>query len=301
MENLELNSYLKAGEIAKKVKEFAQNLIKPGMKLIDIAEAIDAKILELGGEPGFPVNLGINEIAAHFTPVVGDKSIAEGILKVDIGVAVDGFIGDTAFSLDLTEDGRFVDIMNLNEEILKNVSEIIRPGMEVRDVGEVVQDTLEKWNNDNDSSFSVIKSLSGHVLGKNVIHAGINISNYRNNNRASLNNAGFAIEPFVTMGAGDIYEGKGGGIYALQSYENVRDKDAREVLKFIKENYKTRPFCARWLEKAGFKKLKFVLGVLIKQGILREYAILIEKSKAPVSQFENTFVVADDKVFCTTE
>lgn len=319
MEKDEIESYVKAGEIVKEVKKFARDLIRPEMKLIEIAEAIDSKIEELGGEPAFPVNLSLNEIAAHFTPAKNDEVIAEGILKVDIGVAVDGFIADTAFSVDLTSDKRFSSaargipskegtkvpassgMIELNEKILENVTEIVNPGMEVREVGDVAQDTLEKWNKENDSRFAIIKSLSGHALDKDRIHAGLTISNYRNDNREELDDMAFAIEPFVTTGVGDIYEGNPGGIYVLQSDEPVRDRDAREVLKFIKEKYKTRPFCMRWLEKQNFSKLKFVMSTLVKQGVLHEYPLLIEKSKAPVSQAENTFVISDGKVLKTTE
>jgi len=299
MEKSEIESYVKAGRIAKEVKEFAKELVKPGTKLIDIAEAIDAKIEELGGEPAFPVNLSLNEIAAHFTPAKGDEIVAEGILKVDLGVAVDGYIADTAFSIDLTEDNQFKEMIKLNEKILENITTIVKPEMEVREIGNMAQDTLEKWNEKNDSQFAIIKSLSGHALAQDKIHAGITISNYRNENQTKLEGA-FAIEPFVTTGVGDIYEGNPGGIYVLQSDRPVRDRDAREVLKFIKEKYKTRPFCLRWLAKENFGKLKFVISILVKQGVLHEYPLLIEKSKAPVSQIENTFVISDREVICTT-
>jgi methionyl aminopeptidase len=296
MEKAEIDAYVKAGEIAKEVKVFARELIRPGMKLIDIAEGIDAKILELGGEFAFPVNLGLNEIAAHFTPAVGCEEVAEGILKVDLGVAVDGFIADTAFSVDLSEDGKFEEMIEFNEEILARASEVVKVGMEVRDVGEAVWRVMDNVGDE----FAVIKSLSGHSLAQDTIHAGLNISNYQNENKLVLDDIAFAVEPFVTSGVGDIFEGKGGGIYVLQSERNARDRDARKILEFIRENYGSRPFCARWLVKEGFGKLRFVLTTLVKQGILHEHAILIEKSRAPVSQIENTFVVANGKVICTT-
>jgi len=307
MEKQEIESYVKAGEIAKEIKKFTRILIKSGAKLIDIAEAIDAKIFELGGEPAFPVNLSLNEIAAHYTPTPKDETIAEGILKVDLGVAVDGYIADTAFSVDLTEDGEFKEMMELNEKILANVTGKIKAGIEVREVGEICQTTLEKWNDENESNFSIIKNLSGHSLGQNDIHAGLTISNYKNENKNVLNGA-FAIEPFVTTGVGEIYEGQPGGIYVLQSDAPIRDRDARNVVKFIKENFLTLPFCLRWLvgnsklsDKFSESKLRFILSILIKQGILYEYPMLIEKSKKPVSQFENTFVIADGEVRCTTK
>ena len=311
MEKSEIESYVKAGEISKKVKDFAREIIKPRVKLIDVAEAVDAKIFELGGKPAFPVNLSMDEIAAHWTPAPGDETVAEGILKFDVGIAVDGYIADTAFSIDLTEGNEFKDMLKLNEKILGNVMNEIRVGMEVREIGDICQRTLKKWNDENDSNFSIIKNLSGHSLGQNNIHAGLTISNYRNENKNILDGA-FAIEPFVTTGVGEIYEGRPGGIYVLQSDTPVRDRDARVVLKFIKEKFVTRPFCLRWLSRAVSSgqlvadskltdsKLKFILSMLIRQGILYEYPMLIEKSKAPVSQFENTFVITNEKVLCTT-
>ncbi len=295
MDKAEFEKYVKAGEIAKQVKVFAREMTRAGMKLIDIAEAIDVKILELGGSPAFPVGLGVNEVAAHFTPTAGCVEVAEGVLKIDIGVCVDGFIGDTSISLDLTEDKRFGEMIALNEEVLAGASEVVRSGMEVRDVGEACQGVMDKSSGD----YAIIRSLSGHALGKNDVHAGLTISNYRNENKTKLDGA-FAIEPFVTSGVGDVMEGKGGGFYVVKNDMKVRDRDARKVLEFVKEEYKGRPFCERWLVKAGFERLKFVLGMLVKQGVLYEYPILVEKSRAPVSQVENTFVIFGDEVVCTT-
>ncbi|MCD4771089.1 type II methionyl aminopeptidase [archaeon] len=297
MEKSEIDSYKKAGAIAKQIKTFTKDLIKPKMKLLDIAEAIDSKILELGGEFAFPVNLSMNEIAAHYTPASGDETLAEGILKVDVGVAIDGFIADTALSIDLTENKEFKEMIELNQKLLENISKIIKVGMEVQNVGESCQKTLEEWDKEK---FSIIKSLSGHSLAQNTIHAGLTISNYKNTNKKVLDEIAFAIEPFVTTGVGDIYEGEPGGIYILKNDGQTRDRDARKVLEFVREEYGTRPFCARWLAKEGFDKLKFVLKILVKQGILYEYPMLIEKSRKPVSQFENTFVLANGEVVCTT-
>ncbi len=300
MESGEIESYVKAGKIAKEVREFSRNLIKPGMKLIEIAEAIDDKILELGGKFAFPVNLSLNEIAAHYTPESCDDSIAEGLIKVDLGVAVDGYIADCAFSLDLTEDKRFKNLISANERILSEVREIISSGMKVSSVGEKAQEVLGEINENEENNFSLIKSLSGHSLDKNKIHAGITISNYKNENNTKLNDMAFAIEPFLTTGSGEIYEGKMGGIYMLEKDRAVRDPKARKLLSFIRENYATRPFCTRWLEKEGFEHSNMVLDILVKQGILHNFPVLVEKTKAPVSQAEDTFIIYGDDIRITT-
>ena len=59
MNQQEINNLIKAGSIAKQVKQFAREIIKPKIPLIEIANKIDEKILELGGKPTFPVNLSM--------------------------------------------------------------------------------------------------------------------------------------------------------------------------------------------------------------------------------------------------
>jgi len=301
MNEQEYNSYIKAGQIAKQVKDFAKELIKPGMKLIDIATAIDNKIYELGGQTAFPCGLSIDEIAAHYTPVPGDERTAEGLLCIDIGVSFDGYIADTAFTLDLTENNIHKDNIELNKKILDHISEITKPNMKVCDVGNSATDTLEKWNKENNSKFSIIKGLCGHKLGHHLIHAGITIPNTRNDNQTKINDMAIAIEPFVTTGSGEIYEGKPGGILILKGEGKLRDKYSREVLDYIKKNYGTRPFCRRFLEGKNLKNLGFSLSSMEKQGIIYHYPELIERTKKPVSQFENTFIITKERVIISTE
>ena len=296
----EIESYRKAGEIGKKIKDFVPTILKKGMKLFDLAELIEDKIRELGGQPAFPVNLSKDEIAAHYTPKPGAEDIVDGLLKIDMGVCVNGYIADFAICFDFTEDKEHKEMIELNKEILSTITENIDQGLVISTVGNTAEAVLEEYNDEHGTSFNLIHELCGHGLGKDVIHTGLIIPNYKNNKNIQVQ-GGFAIEPFVTMGIGRIYEGGGGGIYHLTGNENaVRDRDARQIFEFIKENYKTRPFCARWLVKEGFNKVNFAFRLLEKQGIIREYPLLIEKTKKPVSQVENTFIIFNDVVECTT-
>ncbi len=297
MDEYEFECYKKSGEIVIKTKEFIRGFVKKGMKLFDLAEAIENKIKELGGEVAFPVNLSIDEIAAHYTPVVGDENVVSGLLKVDFGVCVDGFICDNAICFDFSDDNRFEEMIELNKKILKEVGDGLIFGSKIKDVGEIASSCLNKFNVENDSSYTLVNSLCGHGLGKDLIHTGLVIPNYKNNNSNELSGA-FAVEPFVTMGSGEIYEGVPGGIYRLNSDSLVRDRDARNILEFIKENYKSRPFCARWLFNKGFEKINFCLRILEKQGVLYQYPVLVERTKSVVSQVENSFVVFDKKIWC---
>src|SRR3990167_4837634 len=91
---------LKAGKIASQIREKIKTNIKKGTLLLEIAERIESEIEKLGGKPAFPVNLSMNEIAAHSTPSHEDKTLAHGLLKVDFGVHIDGLTADNAFSID---------------------------------------------------------------------------------------------------------------------------------------------------------------------------------------------------------
>jgi len=302
MEEEIIEKYKQAGKVAKEVREFTVDYIKPGMKLIDIAEAIDNKIKELGAVPGFPVNLSLNEVAAHYTPRSDDQTIAKGILKIDIGTCIDGYIGDTAVTLDLTENKEHSQMIEANTAVLNAAKKIINPELEVGNIGTTISEELEKFNKQHNTTFKVIPGLTGHGLEKNTIHAKPTIPNYSNTNPKKINEGAFAVEPFITSGSGEVYEGEGGGIYEIKNPNaQVRDRDARKILQYIITIYKTRPFCARWLEKEGFSKINFTLSILTKQGIIRHFPLLIEKTKFPVSQMEHSFLINGEEAICLTD
>ena len=301
MEKEVIEKYKEAGRIAKEVREFAKEFVKKGMTLLEIAEKIEGKIIESGAEIAFPVNLSINEIAAHKTPIPREETFAEGLLKIDIGVCVSGYIGDTAIALDLTDDKKYSQMIELNEKLLNVAKNKVNPNFEVRDIGEVISKELDESNLANETNYTIVHGLTGHGLDQDLIHTSPNIPNYANSNSKKLENSAFAVEPFLTTGAGEIYEGAPGGIYSVENPNGkIRDRDAREILEFIIKTYKTRPFCERWLEKQGFRKIRFTLNELTKLGIIHSYPLLIEKTKAPVSQMEHSFLISGEEVVCTT-
>ena len=291
---MEKSKILKAGNIAKQVREFAKSIIKPNAKLLDIAEKIETKIIELGAKPAFPVNLSINEIAAHYTPSYNDISLARGLLKVDIGVQIDGEIADTAFSLDLENSKENKKLIEASEKALKNVIQNVKIGISLGEIGKTVQQTIES------EGFSPIINLSGHEMKEHELHAGLMIPNVDNKMPDKITKGLYAIEPFATSGSGRVVEGKPSGIYLLVDDKNVRNNEARKILNFIIEEYKTLPFCSRWIvKKFGIKSL-FALRQLEENGNLHQYPQLIEISHSKVSQSEHT-VLIEDKTIVTTE
>lgn len=300
MEKHEVESYIKAGKIARQAVEFAKSITKPGMLLVEIADKVEGKIQELGGGLAFPINISLNEIAAHYSPGLNDKTVAEGLITIDLGAEINGCIADTAFSLDLTPDKKYEKMIRLNEEALDEILKKLTSESCVGEIGNVIQNYVEDYNKKNKTHFSIIKNLTGHSLEINQIHAGLTISNCRNDSKTELKDIAIAIEPFITEGPGEVYEGQKSEIFMLIREGQTRDRETRELLKFIKDNYSTRPFCKRWLEKKGFKRLGFALSTLENNGLIHNFPVLIEKGKMPVSQTEHTILFNDKKVMITT-
>ncbi len=286
---------VKAGKIASQVKKFARSLIKPKMPLLDIAEKIEAKIIELGGEPAFPVNLSIDNIAAHYTPSHDDKSLAHGLLKVDLGVHIDGWIADTAFSIDLENSQENKKLIYASEEALKSAEKILKSGMHLNKIGGAIEKTIKS------NGFSPIINLSGHEISQYEIHAGATVPNI-DDSRASILAPGlYAIEPFATNGSGKVHDGKPSGIYMLQASQAPRNPGARKLLDFIVKEYNTLPFCSRWIVKKFGTKSLFDLKILENNGNLHHFAQLTESENAIVSQAENTFLVGKEIIVTSAD
>jgi len=295
-DDFDAESYIKSGNIAKEVIKYAKSIIKKDTKLLEIAEKIEAKIKELGAVPAFPVNLSINEIAAHYTPTYNDETLASGLIKADIGVAVNGAIADTAFSLDLENSEENKKLILAAENALKSALNYIKSTKEIK-LNEIGREIHREITN---LGFSPVRNLSGHELSQYMIHAGITIPNYDNNSQFILEDGAYAIEPFATSGIGIVYDGKPSEIYKFIERAGVRDSLAKEIMNFIEQEYKTLPFTSRWLVKKFGTRALISLRLMEQAGIVSRYPQLVEKSKSIVSQAEHSFIFSNGKVTITT-
>ena len=294
MENMK--DWKKAGKIAAEALDYGCNLVKPGASLLEVTIKVEDKIEKLGGKCAFPAQFSINDIAAHYTASVEDKTVFKkgDLVKVDIGVHVNGAIGDNARTVDLGDNKRIVDA---SLEALNEAIKMVKERTKLRDIGKVIEKTIVS------QKLKPVKNLSGHLIERYTEHAGFNVPNFDNKDDTELEEGMvIAIEPFATNGIGVILDGKKSGIYAIVSENSVRDQITREVLKFIKEEYQTLPFCKRQLLKYIPEfKVNFALRNLTKYDIIREYNHLPEKEKGLVSQAEHTVLVEKNGCKILTE
>lgn len=288
MEQAIIEKIVKAGKIAQELRRYAREIVVKGKSLFEIATLIDAKILALGGKPAFPVNLSINEVAAHYTPSVGDTLAAHGLLKVDIGVQIDGYIADTAFSVDLDDSAENKRLIEAAEAgVAVSVSEFAL-GKELTVIGGKINDAMGKHG------ATSIVNLSGHSIERFVIHAGWTVPNYDSGQTDVLEEGLYATEPFATNGHGRVRDGKASGIYRVDGEGAVRDRFAREVLHWIMDEYQTLPFASRWVHAKFGSRGMLALRQLQQAGALYQYPQLVEASGGIVAQAEHTVLLLED-------
>ena len=286
-----LEKYKAAGKILIEVRDAALELVKPGNRLLEVAEFVESSIRDRGGEPAFPCNISRNEEAAHATPSIDDEAVfgEEDLVKLDIGVHIDGYIADSAVTVDLS--GKYEELIRASEAALDEAIKIIHDGVSTVEIGEVIEEAIKE------RGYKPIVNLSGHGLVRYNSHAPPTIPNVKYEHGVILRtNDVIAIEPFATDGGGKVVESGNVEIYSLIKPKPVRMREAKKLLDEIKK-YHGLPFARRWLPR---ERLNLALRALKNTGVLSDYPILREEDRGLVAQAEHTVIVKEDGCEVTT-
>jgi len=282
--------YRNAGCIAAKLLQESAQQIRIGASYLEVVETIEARVTEEGAALAFPLNLSLNEDAAHDTASYSDARVfAKGdVAKLDLGVQIDGYIADTATTVDLGNNSLLVDA---SREALEAAIREIRPGATAGDLGRAIQHEIES------RGYRPISNLTGHGLDRYVLHRSPTIPNIGINGGVVLEEGMvFAIEPFATTGSGHVNEKKRVEIFSQLAPKPVRIPSARTVLEKIRDRHGL-PFSRRWL---GEKKLELALPALVRSQHLHAYPVLSDIAGSLVSQHEHTVIVTGDGCIVTT-
>lgn len=295
MDDHELTCLRKAGLISKEARELGASMVREGARLADLAEEVEAHIIKRGARPAFPVNIGINDVAAHFTPTTADKvTFAAGdIVKVDVGAHVDGYVGDTAVTIEVgTKNWQL--LVDASAKALRMALEMVGEGVPVSAVGATIERGIK------DGGFKPVSNLTGHGMKRYSLHAGLTIPNINDGSVARVkNDMVLAIEPFATNGGGQVYNDRPGNIYRVLRERPIKNQKAEELFGFINSNFGSLPFCERWCT-ALMPEAPGLLRTLVRHGLISSYAILREVRGGMVSQAEHTIIVASSKCEITT-
>jgi methionyl aminopeptidase len=289
----QLGDLKKAGLIAAQALRLGMDMVGDNVKLYDVAEEVESYIRSNGAKPAFPCNISINEVAAHYTPSVNDRSRFDigDVVKVDVGAHVNGFVGDTAGTVEVGTKN-FKNMIESSVKARDTVMEFISEGCPVNEIGRAVDASIAQ------DGFKVIANLSGHEIKQYNLHSGLSIPNINDNNRTLVRSGMIiAVEPFATNGHGMIRSAKPGNIYKIIRERPITDPELNAFYGSISEEFRTFPFCERWCDhpKAGH-----MLGKLLRHGIISTYAQLVEVKKGCVTQSEHTVYVDGSKSLITT-
>ncbi len=276
-------------ETIKKVRA----VVKPGKKLVEIAEEVESFIHELGAVPAFPVNISITEIAAHYTPSAYDeRELPERALtKVDFGLAYKGQISDNSISFDFTNE--YTELIEASRAALRAAVERVKPGVEVAEVSKAIEDTIKE------RGLKPISNLTGHKIEGLILHAGVSIPNvYSHVHYRFKEGDKFAIEPFVTTtkGEGRVVDLNEAEIYSYIGDAHLRLNESRLLLEHVKKEYGPLPFAERWISPLIKSRLMFKAAIkeLLSQHAFAAYPVLKEARGEPVAQTEVTIIVEKD-------
>ncbi|CAK7904259.1 methionine aminopeptidase 2 [[Candida] anglica] len=308
-QNNHWQDFRKGAEIHRRVRHKAQSSIKPGMSMLEIADIIENSVRQYANADhtlkagiGFPTGLSLNHVAAHYTPNAGDKVVLayEDVMKVDIGVHVNGHIVDSAFTL--TFDDKYDALL----QAVKSATNagVAASGIDVRlnDIGEAVQEVMESYELEiNGKSYPIkcIRNLNGHNIGDFEIHSGKTVPIVPNGDMTKMEEGEtFAIETFGSTGAGYVVGAGECSHYSVikgeHDLKSVPDK-AQALLSTIKDNFGTLPWCRRYLDRTGADKYLLALNQLVRAGIVEEYPPLVDTKGCYTAQYEHTILLHPHK------
>ena len=285
----QLEKWKKAGKLARNALHFGKELIEEGKPMLEVTEEIEKYVFDNGGELAFPTNLAVNNVGAHWTP--SSKTVKKfqkaDLVKLDVGVHIDGYIGDNALTVEIgTENYR--KLIDTSREALNAAIEVAGPGINVGMIGYAVQTTIEN------RGYKPIANLTGHGIKRYNLHSGISVPNVKENGGAVLKPGDIiAIEPFVTDGAGRVGGKRNSNIYHVRQIRNIRDEKAAKMIDEIQHRYKGLPFAERWLHRIQKNDATNSLTKLMRSGIVSYYPILDELGKGMVAQSEHTVLITN--------
>ncbi len=294
-EKHKIESLRKAGKIAQDVKKYIKPKIKVGVNVYDLIAETETRINELEGICAFPVNLCINNIAAHYTSPIKDDGTEikeEDLVKIDLGVHIDGYIVDTAFSVNFNEDEPLQNIIQATEIALDAAKMMVKPKTNTQDIGKKIEDIVKGFK------YNPIRELGGHQIERWTVHGKKRLPELGSQG-GDVMEAGevFSIEIFASTGEGSVHNTQYSYIYEINPYSGrvpLRRKTSKQILGFVNKNYKTLPFAERWVAKEFRLGVAFGLQELVQQGKLQAHNVLAEKKGVYVAQIEETILITEE-------
>lgn len=294
----------RAAVVHKQVRRYAQSVIQPGQKMVDICKNIESTLNYLCEKEGlergqaFPTGCSINNVAAHYTPNYGDDTILtkNDVCKIDFGTHYKGYLIDSAFTVAFDE--RYRELLEAVKEA--TMTGVREAGIDVRlsDIGEAIQEVMESHEVTlNGKTYPVlsVRNLCGHTIERYRVHAGKSVPIVKGGPQTKMEEGEiYAIETFGSTGKGVVREDGECSHYMKDFSEPkvvFKHPRAKKLLQFIDQNFSTLAFCRRWLDDGGETGHIIALKELVDKGVVNTYPPLCDVSGSYVAQYEHTLLL----------
>lgn len=275
-----------AGRIAGAARDYGAARVRPGARLSEVCEAVEEEIRRRGGCPAFPVQSSRNHIAAHYCPAPGEETTyAPGDLaKLDVGVHVEGWVVDTAVTVNVGDVPTNRPLVEAAEAALAAAIDAAAAGVPVVHLAAIIEATIRARR------LRPVSNLCGHGVGRWRVHCAPPIPNVPEGSTAVLTEGmAVAIEPFATTGAGRVVERGQPQVFRLveQDGSAAGDGVSPRVLEVLR-GLQGLPFARRQLLDLPREEVETTLATLARQRRLMGYPPLVEPTGAAVAQAEHT-------------
>lgn len=310
----------RASECHKMIREFVQNNIKPNMKIYDICNMVENKIIELtkcnnlSAGIAFPTGVSLNNVLAHDTANPNDTRIfgKNDICKLDYGIHFNGRIVDCAFSMIF--DSKYDNLLAATKDAVWSAIKLCGPDALCNDISKNIKEVIESYEielNGKTYTIKAVNDLGGHTIDKYNIHSGKLILSgpskhpFYSNMRMQPNEQ-WALEFFASTGNGTYKQGEIINHYMLNRDApriNYNFKTTGDIHRWITKNRSTLPFTQRWMtsdQKIG-SKYKLGLKELVDKKVLTAYPPLYDINNSFSSHMEHTIYIHENGKEVLTE
>jgi methionyl aminopeptidase len=252
-----------------------------------VCEAVEAFIKGRGGELAFPVQTSVNEVAAHDCPSPEDERVyaAGDLAKVDVGVHIDGYVVDTATTVEVGGPAGGPPLVEAARAALEAAIGAAGPGVPIWRLSAAIASTLRAY------AVRPMRNLCGHHVGRWVVHSPPPVPNLPEDADGRLTEgAALAIEPFATEGPGRVAEAGEPEVFRLLP-DHDPGKDASAEVREALLARRGLPFSRRDLLHLARPEVEEALRRLRIRGALHAYAPLVETTGRKVAQAEHTILV----------
>ncbi len=205
----EIEGIRKASRLVAQTLEYIESYIRPGVTTSDLNQKIDAFIRKHGGLPaflgyrGYPASscISLNHEVVHGIPSRAKVIRSGDLVKIDIGVIFQGYIGDAAKTFVVGEvPPRVRELVETTRKALYKGITMAQPGHYLSEISKAIQEEVEAHG------FSVVRELAGHGVGLRL-HEDPSIPNFVDSHRKGPKlkpGMVLAIEPMVNMGTHEV-------------------------------------------------------------------------------------------------